>query len=1165
MIRNTIWKSTFREIRQSFGRFMAILAIVALGVAFFSGLKVAKSAMIKTAQQYLENTEFYDFRLVSTLGFEEEDVEFFASQEEVRGAEGSVTWDVLYEIDEGSGGVIRAHTLTTKVNQVRVLYGRLPERPEECVVDANLFGEEDLGRTIVLSSENETEDLDAFSYQEYTIVGIAQSPYYLQYERGNTSLGSGLVNGFMYLMPEGFAMDYYTEIFVKFQEDFALYSDEYKTYIEEREAVWEDLTVQAASRRFYNIQEEAAAELADARRKLAEERADAEAELADAEAELADAAAEIAAGEAELADARKEAAAAEETLDQEEARLADARQQIVDGEAEIAAGETELADAIDEWSDRSKEANDGYNQVKSAMDELEQQSARLDEQEARLLVGETALQQQQAALDAQRQQTQTELQEATAALDEQEAQLSAAYEAGTITEEAYEASLAAIEAGRSELEQQRIQAEETFGAAQSGLDAYAQELDSGRTALETGRRTIAAYQAQLNEAMAQVEAGERQLAGAWMQIQDSQAELERGKEELETARTELADGEQQIADARAELADAKQEIQDGEAELANGRQEYEDGLSEYQNAREEFETQMADADAEIADAQKELDDMEKPETYVLGRDANIGYVCFENDSAIVDGIANIFPVFFFLVAALVCSTTMNRMVEEHRTQIGVLKALGYQKGIIMSKYLIYSGTAAFAGGVLGFFGGSMLFPQVIWTAYGIMYRVDSLRYVFDWRLAAVSLAAALLCTMGTTWFTCRYELSQVAAELMRPKAPKAGKRVFLEYVPFIWRRLGFLRKVSVRNIFRYKKRLFMMVTGISGCTALLVTGFGVKDSIANIAEQQFGEIQIYDAGISLSENVTEQLQESISEAAGEVIEEYYPVMESSMDLDFQQNSESINLVAASDDMDITSFLSLHTQDKEPLEYPKEGQAVITCKVAQQLGISVGDTVTLQDGDGGSIVLEVSGICRNFIYDYVYINAADYENQIGEPAQYKTLWVNVVPEEDIHLMSAAIMQVDGVSNVTINQDTMDRFSSMMDSLNIIVVVIIICAGGLAFIVLYNLTNINITERVREIATIKVLGFYKKETSAYVFRENTVLAMMGAAVGLPLGYFLHRFVMAQVQIDMVSFDVKIRPESYLYSAALTLLFAWLINRFMRRKLAQVSMTESLKSVD
>ena len=462
-------------------------------------------------------------------------------------------------------------------------------------------------------------------------------------------------------------------------------------------------------------------------------------------------------------------------------------------------------------------------------------------------------------------------------------------------------------------------------------------------------------------------------------------------------------------------------------------------------------------------------------------------------------------------------------------------------------------------------GGTILFPRVIWTVYGMMYRVDTLVYVFDWKLALISLAVALACSMGTTWLSCRMELSQVAAQLMRPKAPKAGKRVFLEYLPVIWKRLGFLRKVSVRNIVRYKKRLFMMVMGISGCTALLVTGFGIKDSIANVAAQQFEEIQVYDIAVTFSAPVDKATEAELKEVAGADISEYLPAMETSQDIETDNGQKSVNLVVIEAGEESDSFLKLHTEGGEDIAYPATGEAVITDKIAAQLGIAVGDSLTLRDENMRTMTMKVVGINQNFFYNYVYINGETYEQQTGQMPEYQTIYINGAENADVHGLSARLMKLDNVASVSVNQDIMDRISSMMESLNLIVVVVIVCAAGLAFIVLYNLTNINITERIREIATIKVLGFYKKETAHYVFRENLVLTFMGAIVGLPLGKWLHFFVMNQINLDMIAFDIHILPVSYIYSVALTFVFAMLINLFMGGKLEKISMTESLKSVD
>lgn len=544
----------------------------------------------------------------------------------------------------------------------------------------------------------------------------------------------------------------------------------------------------------------------------------------------------------------------------------------------------------------------------------------------------------------------------------------------------------------------------------------------------------------------------------------------------------------------------------------------------------------------------------------------MGYVCMDNDSSIVDGIANVFPFFFYAVAALVCITTMSRMIEEQRTQIGVLKALGYSKASIMGKYLFYSGLAAISGCIFGYFFGTWMFPKIIWFAYSSMYDVADIVYVFEGNLLIFSLIISAICSMGVTYISCRNELSEAAAELMRPKAPKAGKRVLLERVPFLWNRMKFLHKVSYRNVFRYKKRFFMMVVGISGCTGLLLTGFGVRDSISTIAEDQYGRIQLYDLSVMLKDPVTEKSSERIEEILGDDLKGMVPVFEKSIDLVAGQGVKSISMAAFEDGADLTEYIHLEdSKTGEALEYPGMGECVLTNKIAAEYDLQVGDTVTFRDEDHQEMELVLSGIAKNYLYNFVYLTTETYEEAMGESAELTSIYVNLGENAKMHQKAAELMKEDTVMSAGVLSDSKDRFSNMIDSLDLLVVVIIICAGALAFIVLYNLTNINITERIREIATIKVLGFYKNETASYIFRENLILTFLGALAGLLLGRVFHTFVMLQVQVDQVYFDIRILPLSYFFSMILTFGFAVIVNAFMSRKLERISMTESLKSVD
>lgn len=1060
-------RNTFREIKKSFGRYFAILAIIALGVAFFSGLKITQSVMVHSADVYLKDLQFYDYRLVSTLGFTEENVEALAEKEDVRAAEGAISAEVLYKDAGENERVIKMHSITEKVNKLKLVAGEMPQSADECVVDSALFSEDAIGSKLVLSENNTTDDLDKFAYKEYTITGLVQSPCYIQFERGNTSIGNGRISGFAYILKDGFAVDYDTEIYIKFDEDYDIYSDEYDSYMEAKEADWETYTKEQADIRYEEIVKDAQDELDEKKEELEEKRAEAETEL--------------------------EAA----------------KQQLTDGETEISDGKNQIASAKTELSAKASELQSGKDALSSKAAELESASQQISGQESALAAKKAEYEQGLNAYLAAKQQ-----------VTDQRNSLEAAKAQLTENTPGYEEMLAQIEAGLTE---------------------------------------VAGAEAELNAKNAELEAAAGQLSSAESQLAAAKQQIEDGKNALAAAEAELTDGENQLAAAKEQIEEKEDQLEAAETELA-------DGLLQYQENQSEFDEQMQDADDQIADAQSKIDEIEKPETYVLDRNTNVGYVCLKNDSGVVKGIANVFPVFFFLVAALICMTTMNRMVEEQRTQIGVLKALGFSEGKIMGKYLFYSGSAAISGTLIGYVLGIHFFPLVIITAYGIVYKMGGIYYVSDLPLALVSLTVAVLCSVGTTWLSCHKELKEVAADLMRPKAPKAGKRVFLEHVPFIWKRLKFLQKVSVRNIVRYKKRFFMMVIGISGCTALLVMGFGVRDSVVAVADQQYEEIQLYDIGVTLKDG--KMPGEADLKSLDSVLENENAAgmyaMEKTIDLVTDKGTKSIHMVAVENPDEVGDFISLHTKKQEPIAYPKEGEAVLSKKVAETYAVKKGDTILLRDSDNNEMHLKVTGICENHIYNYVYIAPESYEKQIGDVV-FKNVYVRLPDASDIHEVSAALMKADGVTAVTVNSDMLSRISQMMSCMNYIVIIIIICAGALAFIVLYNLNNINITERVREIATIKVLGFYPKETASYVFRENMVLTAIGCGLGLILGKWFHRFVMGEIQIDMVSFNVQINAVSYLFSVLLTMGFAWIVNCMMTGKLERINMAESLKSID
>ncbi len=1081
-MKNAMTKTTLREVKGSFSRWIAILAICMLGVGFFCGLKVCKEAFILTGDTFLSKNHFYDFELMSTLGLEDKDVDKFAALDGVATARGSYSTDALFTIsadgvsnlpadsqaaesdkdafaiDEQKGEkVAKFHALIDDMNTPELKAGRLPEAANECVGDLKYFTESDIGKIINITENNDEDTRDLFKYDSYEIVGICDSPLYLNFERGSTSLGNGSVATYLYVPLDGWDSEVYTEIYVTLENGGTIYSDEYKANADAMETPLEDTLSACASSRYDDILEEANEKLDDARD-----------ELADAKKELADA----------------------------ESELADGQKKINDGERELATNKKKLEDSAATLKESRKKYEDSLAEFNTQKDEA---YAQLDAQKAQIdaMAGAAG---------------------GTGA--------SGGAAAGSGSTAGSGAAAAAGSAGAG-----------TGGGASSAAEAAG---TSGASAAAAAASAYDQALAQYNQAKAELDA---KFAAAEAELASAKAKLESGEKELEQGYQKLADGEK-------ELAESKQKLADGRKELKDGKQQVKDG------------------ERELTKAENKLDDIENPKTYVLGRDTNIGYVCFDNDTSIVNSIAKVFPVFFFLVAALVCMTTMTRMIDEQRTQIGVLKALGYSRRRILGKYVFYSASASLIGGVVGFIGGSFLFPNVIWTAYGMMYDFADLIYVVNPLLGALSVLAALICCVGTTIFCCYTELRNVPAELIRPKAPALGKRILLERVPFIWNRLKFLHKVCMRNIFRYKKRFFMMVLGICGCTALLITAMGLSDSIKNIISVQYDEIFHNDFAVTFDRGITEKEEKAFVSDNSDYVDKALFLNTLSVDAHVGDHVKSVNMIVADPSDNVAEFITLKNDDGE-IAYPPDGHCVINDNLGTNLGLGVGDTLTVYDSDMNEMDLVIDALCENHVYNYVYITPATYEANWGE-SEINTAFVIGHHDgdgvlENPHEDGAKLMDAAHVASVSINQDMRDRVTNMMKSLDYIIALVMACAGALAFIVLYNLTNINITERIREIATIKVLGFYPGETNAYVFRENFVLTAISALVGIPAGKYFHKFVMSEIQIDLLSFDVHIEPTSYLIAVALTFLFALIVNFAMYFRLERINMAESLKSIE
>ena len=1067
-MKKTYFKNILREIRGSISRFLAIFCITALGVGFLAGLLSTTPDMRYSTDVYYDETRLMDIRLLSTMGFCEEDVTAVAETEGILAAEGGKSVDLLVQLEDGDTVVARVHGVDmdaqregTAINQIEVLEGRFPENPGECLVlleKVPLSGTE-VGSAMTFSADNDGL-ADTVAQTELTVTGIASSSYYMSLEREQAQIGNGRLSMILFVPIELLNYDYYTEIYALTEDTAQLqaFTDEYQDAVDQDAERLEKLAETQVNVRRDQIIDEAQAELDDARAEYETQKADAERELEDAWQEILNARAEIAAGERDLSQGR---------IDLREGR-AELERQRADGLAQLEAGEAEL--------------NAGEAQYQAGLAQYEESRARIEEAQAELDAASEQIEQIRVLIAA-----------GMPVSDEMRAAV-----------EQYDAGRADLEAGAADLEAGRVQLEQTRA-----------QLDEGKAALEQG----------------------------WIDYENG-----------------IAEGERQ-------LAQAERDIEAGQAQLDEGKAELAEGEAEYESASADAEEQLLDAEYQIRDAQASIDDIETPSWYVMTREANVAYVSFESNAEKVAAIARVFPIFFFLVALLVTLTTMTRMVEEQRTQIGTLKALGYSRGAVILKYILYVGAAGVLGCAVGLAVGLHLFPLVIWQAYGIMYTLPDLICRFNPQYALVSSLALILCAVAATLMACLSTLREQPASLMRPKAPKAGKRIFLEKIPFVWKHLSFSRKVTARNLIRYKRRFFMTVIGVAGCTALLLTGLGLRDSINDIVGKQFDELWLYNATVVLRHGGDDQTDFRVRRLLeGGDFEKTLAVHSEAGHAQTEEYRSETTLFIPREQDRLTEFVVLRERvGHEPVPFDAEDAVVITEKLSLRLGAAAGDPIEIENADGETATVTVTGVTENYVQSFVYMTDHAYRSAFGSTPEYTSVLAvsTAETEEQRDDLATRMLEASNIAGVQFTATTQESFEDMLKSINTIVAVIILSAAVLAFVVLYNLTNINIAEREKELATIKVLGFTRKEVAAYIFRETNILAFAGTLCGLAVGVYLHAFVVQTAEVDMVMFGREIAPVSYVLSAVLTMAFAFIINLFMRRSLARINMVESLKA--
>ena len=1191
-------KNVIRTFRSTRSRFFAIFSIVALGVGFLAGLSATPVDMKESMERYMDDSNFYDLRVVSTLGLTDEDVQALQQVSGVQQVQPAYSADLLVQTGDDSA-VARAHSLPPDaedaINQLVLTEGRMPQSPDECLVEVGATGLNPtypVGTVFTVTAEN--VDLDSkLNHTRFTVVGLVHNSNYFSYEREPASVGSGAVQVVMYLQPEAFAYEAYTEIYLTAAGAKAQNSltDAYRQTVQtvaDNLAAIQDARCQA---RYDGLLADARAELDDAWQQYYEAKADADAQLADAAAELADGRKQLQDGKNKLADGQRQ--------------YNDGKSQLENGTNQMLDGQAQLNDALGQWL----QADAQWQQSKQ---ELDAAKAQLDENEPAYRDGVQQLADALGTDAAEVDKLAADLaayciaQGITPPTDAQGMlALLSAYGKGLPLPQFSDEQLTQLRAGAAELltrldsiptdalpDDQKALLTEVRALVQAAADAETSTqmwdaLQNLYNWLQAHRDLLPdeVYEA-LNALLLQLLNSDEmnQLAAALaglVQYQVGLQQYQSGLQQLNDARAELDDAYrllqekmQELGDAQGKLLDAQRQLDAAGRELANGRREIEeneqkllDGETEYADAKAEAEQKLADARAEIEDGEAKLDELEMPVWYIWDRSKNTSFGSFKSNVDKLTAITTAFPVFFFLVAALVVSTTMTRMVEEERLQIGTLKALGYARGTIMQKYLWYALGASALGAVVGLAVGFRVFPTIIWSGYAMMYYMPEI--ATPWRLQQAVFAGASLIglSLGVTAMACRTSLAEVPAALMLPRAPKAGKRILLERITPLWRRLPFTWKVTCRNLMRYKKRFWMTVIGVAGCTALLVAGFGLSDSLNGIITKQFDNVSHYDLMTVVSKEST--LRE------GEVYDTLFGDS-TTFPLSMAAAVESTHCDSADGEMelylmvpqDLTRFaqlMDLHERlGGKPTPLTDDG-IVLTEKLAKTLGAAAGDTVTLKNADGDTAPFTVSGVCEHYIGNYAYITPAVYTAAFGKAPGYNAVLSTLRDEsqQSRDAISEKLLDMDTVVSLTFTQDAVKQVLNMLRSIDAVVVLIIVCAAMLAFVVLYNLSNINIAERVKEIATIKVLGFYDREVYSYVNRESTALSCIGTLLGLALGKALHAFIITTVEVDSVMFGRQIAPQSFLYAVALTLAFSTAVNLVMGRKLKKISMVESMKA--
>lgn len=1126
-------KSIIREISSSKARFVSILIIILLGVAFYSGIKATSPNMESSIENFYEKQNLMDSKIVSSLGLNDRDLDLLKNSDKVLDYYGSHTIDAnLTNVNSVVRFMEYDSEKSNPINDLVVVEGRLPENSGEIALDEQAFRENNklkIGGTYTIKGDEDT--IKSFKTTSFKIVGMVKSPMYIEkLGKGTTTVGKGTIDYFAVINKEDISMDVYTEIYVRFKnvENVDAYSDEYKEKMEKNNKYLEDLYSNRIIDRITEVKSEAKEEID----KGYEEIENGEQELINAQNKIND-------GKTQL----------QEGKEQYEKALKDYNKSIEDGEAQIVINANKLNDGLKELEKQSEV-------LENAKEQLDNAKLELDKAEQGLINQGVDPNQSIEELNNTIKNLNSLVTSYDNLSNDIKNTVNSIGEGNNIPSDKIQAwknnilrlGLKDFESLIKNLEENPSQTNIAISIA-NGVDNVSKNVKANISNLETLVAGLSKYQSGKLEYNKQLQT----INNAQSQIKDAKDKLLAGKTQLSKAKEELEKGK---IEGKKELEKAKKALDDSEIELLNGEKEV-----------EENKLKLTDAKLELKDAEEQLNKIDNSKYYVFDRNDNPGYSEFNDVVKRISAIATVFPMFFFIVAILICLTTMARMVEENRIEIGTLKALGYNNIEIAKKYIVYASLASIIGSILGVLIGYNLFPSVIYNAYSTQYTLPSLEVVYYPAYIIQGIVISIVCTVGAAMVVLKVDLNSHPSTLMRPKAPKVGKKILLERITPLWKRLNFNQKVTCRNLFRYRQRMIMTVFGIAACAAMIVTGFGLQDSINDLTDKQFNKLWSYQAIVTFEDESSEKDNEEYNKLLNEL-----PEYNSSLNIHQEivsfskesMNKQNVTLFVPEDNKSLAKFVLLNDRvSSEKYELTDDG-VIINEKLAKLLGASVGDEITMTDENNNSYTVKIDNIIESYLSHSLYISPKYYEEVIGEKPNYNSQLLRLDADtEDENEIAAKLMESNKVINVTLSSYLASTSQDTMETLNIVVVILIVSAGGLALVVLYNLNNINVSERIRELSTIKVLGFYDNEVTMYILRENSILTALGIFVGMFMGKVLHMFVLNTAESDNMMMSPYIYPRSFIYSIMLTLLFSIIVMVMMHRKLKKVNMIDALKS--